>query len=613
MRNFEIDFSVSSAFVSPLFPEPLSFVDVSVYISGDYSRVALRADNDQGLFSEYEMKGYGDYRTARVKTLIKGEKQHFHFIVESEGEVWYFSKKGVTSFIPNKHDSFLLLSGLEAPDWIAGATCYQIFPDRFNNGNPSLNVKDGAYEFDGGVVSSHSFDEIPEEYEKSRCLDFFNGDLKGIEDKIDYLKDLGITCLYLNPINSSLTVHRYDSIDFFSVDEKLGGDEALASLIAKCHENGIRVVVDISINHTGANHPWFLKAKSDPESEEAGFYYKEGADYRYWQGVKTLPQLNYNSEKLRQLIYKGENSVLKKYLRAPFCQDGWRLDVAPELGRTERQALTKEVWREVRKEVKSINGKAYLVGEDWGDATEYLEGDMWDATMNYFGSGRILRRWMGEADRFLCCGWGHDPGVCRPYTGDEVADAVEEGNADVPDQLRFFQMNLIDSHDTPRLENDEKVFRKDLYKGAVSALYFLPGFPSVYYGDEVNLAGRMGSVEGSRYPMEWKEEKWDMEILSHYRALGALRKEYNSLFACGATKAFGFSLSAFGLLRYERDRALLLIATQGDREETIEFEYPFLSGWKAEVLMGNANVELIDDCYEITVKKGENPIILFKK
>ena len=611
MRNFEIEFCVSDTYVNPLYPAPLEETELKVLAEGSFSSIEVRIEDSMGLWSNYPMTQKGKFYSALVQTLIKGEYQHFYFVIHSENEVWYYSQKGVSTCYPNKKDSFCLITGLTVPLWVASSTCYQIFPDRFCNGDTSNDVKNGEYSFDGGVVNTHSFDEIPEEFEKSRCLDFFNGDLKGIESKIDYLKELGITCLYLNPINASLTVHRYDSINFFQVDKKLGGDEALINLIKKCHENGIRVVVDISINHTGSNHPWFLRAKEEPNSEASLFYYKKGEDYRYWANVKTLPQLNYNCEKLRSIIYREKDSAMQKYLASPFNQDGWRLDVAPELGRTEKETLTKEVWREVHDSLKGVKEDLYLVGEDWNDAADYLQGDMWDGTMNYFGSGRILRRWMGEEDRFLVDGWGHAPKSTRPFTGDEMVDSFYNSQVSIPGQMNYFQMNLIDSHDTPRLQNDSAIYNEEIYKGVMLSLYMLPGLPNIYYGNEINLKGRMGSVEGSRYPMCWDESKWDVKLLEYFKKLGQLRKSYSKELSFGALKLFAFNDTAFGIYRYSEEKGVLAIVNRSSKFNNIELDSFLFSGLESFVIDGSVNVNE-SDCCDLTLPPFESVILLFR-
>ena len=469
-------------------------------------------------------------------------------------------------FPPEAKNHFTITPSLESPKWIASSYCYQIFPDRFCNGDPSNDVRDGEYFYNGTYVTSHSFDEKPANYEKARCVDFYNGDLKGVEDKLDYLASLGVSCIYLNPIGRSYTVHRFDAIDYFHVDEKLGGDEALVSLIGKAHEKGIRVVVDISINHTSTENEWFKKAAADPESEEAGYYYidKDGR-FATWAGIDTMPQLNFNSQKLRDRLYRKEDSVMQKFLRKPFNQDGWRLDVAPELGRNKTDQLCKEVWREVHQYLKAVNKDIYLVGEDWNDASEYLEGDMWDATMNYYGSGRPLRSWLGERDRYLTEAWGHSPEADVPYNAYELAAALQTSMDAGYDLSRYFRMNLYDSHDTPRLHNHIAIYNQKRYEGVVMALCLLPGMPNIYYGDEVGLDGEMGSVEGSRYPMWWDEKKWNKDTLSVHRLMGEIRKDKDLAFA--SVYFLPLDDDALAILRRTEKRAWLLILNKGESRD----------------------------------------------
>ena len=575
-----ISSQVSSEFVSPLFPRQGDDVEIKIYTGNlDVTNVCAFT-NRFGLEWRYEMTKDGLYYKCIVKAPYKCENLRYYFSFTYEDKIYYLSKKGITLWAPCSKDHFTIVTDYTSPKYIASSTCYQIFPDRFFNGDKSNDVKNGEYEFNGGVVSSHTFDEIPDEYEKARCVDFFNGDLKGIEDKLEYLKDLGITVLYINPILRSRTVHRFDCIDYFNVDEKLGGNEALISLTSKAHEMGIKIIIDISINHTGSDHEWFKKALKDPTSEEASYYYKkEDGSFLYWQDVDTLPQLNYNNQKLRDIVYRSADAAMKKFLLPPYSIDGWRLDVAPELGRTETDQLCKEVWREVRTSLREVKDDIYLVGEDWNDATEYLEGDMWDATMNYFGSGRLLRSWMGEKDRFQCTGWGHSPEIEKhsmdAYT---LALAFKDTENASQDLSRFFRMNLFDSHDTPRLHNDLAIYDEDIYKGVVMALYMLPGMPNIYYGDEISIDGKLGSVEASRYPMQWDEEKWNMSMLNTHKMMGKLRKENDDL-AFASAYYIPLNNDTLTIFRKGKEKGYLLLMNKHYEKQEIKLEHEYFKDY----------------------------------
>ena len=519
---------VSSLFVSPLFPKAGEEVTVSIAFSCRPESVLFRYSADDGLEWTAGMNEAGTLNGAflySVKAKVSQNYFRYYFIFFQDGKSYYYSHRGISRHVPGVIDRFSLIPGYQAPGWVAGSTCYQVFPDRFFNGDPSVGAKAGEYSFDGGTVTTPVFTSVPKPFPESRCLDFYNGDLKGIAMKADYLKALGIDTIYVNPINMSMTVHRYDAVDYFHVDPKLGGDEALQELTSVLHSKGIRLIVDISINHTGTEAVWFKKAMADPGSEEAEYYYIDKDGVKYWQGVETLPQLNYGSKKLRNRIWEGQDSVIRAFLRPPYSIDGWRFDVAPEVGRAGKDQYTSEVWRGVRKAIKEENPEAYIVAESWDESAPYLNGDMWDGIMNYYGAGRMFRSWMGERDHYLTEGWGHDPASEEPWTGEELSEGLNAALKGIPDQIRYFQLNLFDSHDTPRLHNNDRIMDRETYKGVVILQYLLPGMPSTYYGDEIQLDGKLGTVEASRYPMCWDEEKWDKDMLGLYRMLGALRKE----------------------------------------------------------------------------------------
>lgn len=569
-----VDSSVSQTYVDPLYPKTGESVLISMQISKESELFSASlfvfhhgSEHPHSLKSEE----CGQRLLYRASVTMPDEPMYWYFVLFACDRAYYYSRKGVSASPPSLYDSFFLKPDIIDVSWVGSSTCYQIFPDRFKESDPSVGAKDGEYTFDGGKVQTMDFSEKPLPFDEGKCLDFFNGDLKGIEDAIPHFKALGVNVLYLNPIGVSRTTHRYDCCDFFHIDEKLGGDEAFISLTRKLHDEGIRIVVDISINHTGIEHPWLLKAQQDRDSEEASFYYfNEDGSVACWEDVPTLPQLNYNSSRLRALIYKGEDSALIRFLKEPYLQDGWRLDVASVLGRRGDDQLCEEVWREVRKSVKAENEQVYLVGENWVDSAPFLQGDMWDGTMNYLGSSRPLRSWMGETDRFLSEGWGHDPKPTRAYTAVELAQALESQLASLPAQMHPMQMNLLDSHDTTRFHATPNQFDFAIYSGSVMLLYLLPGMPSLYYGDEIGLEGPYGSVEDSRYPMQWDRTKWDMRFYDLYLFVGDIRKRYGMMLKSSAHKVVYADDTSLVFARYDSQVALLgIINKHGEPKELI--------------------------------------------
>lgn len=497
---------------------------------------------------------------------------YFSFQLETE-EGWFFStRKGLLPFHPTQSAMFSIDTGLDSDDWVPGATFYQIFPDRYRNGNPSIGVRTDEYIFDGHRTIALSEDEDPPSYQDGWCLDFYNGDLDGIGQSIDHLVDMGITAVYLNPIFSAKTNHRYDCTDFFHVDEHLGGDGALIRLSERLHEAGIRLMLDISINHSGIEHPWFKKALEDPSSLETEFYYRDGSgNFIFWEGVHTLPQLNYSSGELRRIMYRGDDAVLRKFLRPPFSIDAWRFDVGTDTGRREADQFCHRIWQEVRTAVKEESRQTYIIGEAWEDASSYIQGDQWDSAMNYFGCGRLLRRWYGQQDTYLMENWGHSDESGRPLTGKELSDAIFQHLLSIPEQFVHRQFNLIDSHDTMRLHNHKRIFDWDLYEGIVMLLYVLPGVPSIYYGDEIGIDGTIESNEGARYPMLWDREKWDQRFVGLYRGLGGLRKD-SPLFAYGDWHTLWYDGTTVVFSRIYHSEGLLLVLNRAGEEKELSID-----------------------------------------
>lgn len=306
-------------------------------------------------------------------------------------------------------------------------------------------------------------------------------------------------------------------------------------------------------------------------------------------------------------MYRGENSVMKKYLRKPYDIDGWRLDVAPEAGRRGSEQLCRDLWMDVNRELRKVKKDLYIVGEDWDDSTLFLQGDMWNATMNYYGSGRPLRSWTGERDRFLIPGYGHAPDEEENFTAEDMCAFFKAAVDSVPGQTPYLQMNLIDSHDTPRLHNHTKIFDRDIYKGVLLALYMLPGMPNIYYGDEVLLSGTIDSNEGARYPMEWREEYQDKDMLSYVRMLGEIRKDEDLAYSASLFRAL--DEKAFALIRVTGSKAWAAVINRGEGRE-VGLDLEFLPSAGASVILGDGRTEVRDNRLFITLGEKRSLLIL---
>jgi alpha-glucosidase len=610
MNNWKnlIDSGVSSLYVKPLYPKKNANVTISVRITDNVKNVHLFVringtySNMDCFINREENKAYCTIDT------LQNDYIYYYFAIKENEEYYYYGKKGLNQALVSERDMFCIKTDIKPPTWVSGSTCYQIFPDRFCNGDKSIDPVDSQYKFDGGIVKKMDFNTPPLEFDEGRCLDFYGGDLQGIINSIDYFKRLSVNCLYLNPIGVSRTTHRYDCADFFHIDEKLGGDEMFIKMVDELHKADIKVIIDISINHTGTDHPWFIKAKEDKNSKEASYYYiGENGEVACWEGVPTLPQLNYTNEELRGLIYKNEDSVLRKFLKDPFNQDGWRLDVAEVVGRRGNDQLTEEIWKEVHDSIKSEREDAYLVGEAWNDAVEYLQGDMWDAQMNYVGCGRAIRRWLGEKDRFLLENWGSNPGKTLAYDALALKDHIK-GYLDTQlSQMAFFQMNLFDSHDTPRLHNNSEVYNEELYKGGVMLSYMLPGMPSTYYGDEIGLDGTVNSVEMWRYPMQWNEEKWNKSVFETYCELGKFRAENIDVLSDSAWCFLNCDENHMSFARYNDNKALILIMNKAEGEFEIDLKH--LVANKSSVEIGSGEVQLQSGKLNCKLEKNKSIIV----
>ncbi len=509
---------------------------------------------------------------------VTERRMQYQFYLVTDEAIWFYTQKGVSTCMPDHAYDFVLLADYVQPAWVKEAVFYQIFPERFCNGDPSNDVRAGEYAQEGHpAIHMDHWTDRPLSYQQGFCLDFFGGDLQGIQQKIPYLKELGVTALYLNPIFRAPSVHKYDCVDYFHVDPHFGGDEALAALSAALHENGMKLILDISINHTGANHRWFNRdgmffpttegAYHNADAPERGYYFfGEGSAYHGWAGNANLPTLNYTSQALRDVIYRAEDSVLKKWLKPPYSIDGWRFDVADTFARNDDIQLAHELWPEIRQSIREENPQAYILAEDWGDCAGYLQGDEWDSPMSYFTCGRPIRQFFGQDDHFL----RYDP-VLRdlPYkmTAAELRERVLQHLSRLPWLMWENQFNLFDSHDISRLHNDPAISNM-AWRGAVYFQFILPGAASIYYGDEAAIDGELGSNEGCRYPMPWDKDYKNGENYRLYHTMAHLKKAHPAL-SHGGVKFLCAEGYTAAIARFTADEAYLAVLSNGDEPTTI--------------------------------------------
>ncbi len=392
------------------------------------------------------------------------------------------------------------------PEWVKDAVFYQVFPDRF--ATSERLVKPANLEPWGSPPTVHGYK---------------GGDLLGVAERLDHIRALGVTALYLNPVFQSTANHRYHTHDYYRVDPLLGGDGALRELLERAHERGMRVILDGVFNHASRG---FLQFNDVLENGEKSPYldwffvnrhplnaYGGGElGYQAWWNLPALPKLNVANPRVREFLL----DVAAHWLR--FGADGWRLDVPAEID-------DDDFWREFRVRCRAVRPDAYIVGEIWDAAGRWLQGDMFDGVMNY----PLARAVYGLVGRDLDAAEAAKSGLGHMERIDAATFAKRMGElvTRYPEEASFGQLNLLDSHDTPRLatilRGDETAIRQ-----ALLLLYAFPGAPCLYYGDEIGLRG--GHDPRNRGTMPWSEEPtWDMELMTYVRRLGALRAELEPL------------------------------------------------------------------------------------
>ncbi len=588
-------------FLEPERPSPGDELDVRLRVVRDapISRVYVRAildGIDHHLPVELERRGERfDWYRARIS--LRQPAMRYHFLMRTvDGSTLYYTRAGVTTVFPTEDHDFTVNTAYRPPDWVRRSVFYQIFPDRFHRGDRSLGVRDA--EITRGEFSSREmdWDDDPLSYPEGGSLDFFNGDLPGIEAKLDYLTELGVSAIYLTPVFTAKTNHRYDCLDYFSVDPHLGGDKALASLVAAAHRRGMKVVLDVSINHVGVEHPWANGMCVDGRTVDV--IQRDEGEAVHWAGVPDLLKLDYAVPELRDRIYRAPDSVVQRYLRPPFNIDGWRFDVASETGRyAARQEQGHEIWREIRSVVRAVNPRAYILGEHWHQSNEYLRGDQWDSAMNYFASGRLLRMWLGEQDRFA------DPGAPeatpgRRITGWELMRLLEQHFTRIPSGVVLTQFNLLDSHDVTRLHTNCSVFDWDVYEGAVMLLAMLPGTFSVYYGDEIGISGTLDGDHGKRFPMRWSPSEWDERFVRLYRLVAHLKREREAL-QRGSFRVLQAGDDSLVVARFTTDEAFVLVLNRRDERTEFVVDTAVLGMGKADALTRVDSIELDGDTLRV--------------
>jgi alpha-glucosidase len=483
----------------------------------------------------------------------------YRFLLMTVDGPWWYNGTGLHRHIPTDAQDFRLLADYVTPSWVRDSVFYQIFPDRFADGDPSNNVRDGEFAYHGRPARARQWGEPPSHYTQGGTGEFFGGDLVGIEQHLDDILELGANALYLNPVFTAYSNHRYDVIDYFNVDPHLGGNGALASLRRAMDERDMHLILDIVPNHCGVGHPWFMAAQRDRNARTAAYFsfFDHPDDYACWLGHKGLPKLNYRSEALREVMYSGEKAVFRHWLRPPYGVDGWRIDVANMLARQGADQLGVQVARGIRRAVKQENPAAYLLGENFFDSSSQLQGDQWDATMNYVGFSIPLWHWLSRfsVNQF---GWTEAVTSDIAWPTRAVVDTWTTFRAAIPWTIALQQFNLLGSHDTTRIRTlvgDDPA----LLRLAVGLLMTYVGVPSIFYGDEIGLEGRDSTT---RACMPWDRGMWDNDLRDFYQTLIKLRRTSKALIE-GGFQILSVEEDTLAYLRDVDEERIIVIGNRG--------------------------------------------------
>lgn len=494
---------------------PIKSIFIRIVEDGEIPKFPMQKEQETPLFTLWA-----------GKIEIKQPRLDYHFKLMTDVGAYYYTALGISRAESPDYYDFKLLADYQAPLWVRDQVFYQIFPERFHNGDPTNDVKDGEWIHEGVPTYKAQWGELPTPWRQGRSADFFGGDVNGITQKLDYIQSLGVTALYLTPIFTASTNHHYDINNFHEVDPHFGGNAALAELRAETTKRNIRLMLDITPNHIGVNHHWFAAAQQDHNTPEFGFFFYDEKNKKFenWLGVPLLIKLNYSSQKLRDLIYRNPDSALRSWLQPPYSIDAWRLDVANMTGNLRALQLDHEVWAELRPYLKNDNPDIYIMGEYIMDGTPHTQGDELDAIMNYQGFNIPVRRWLG----------GEDIGVAdeQPYGDthrlptDAMALQWQRFIAAVPYVIALQQFNQLDSHDTTRIL---QVVRGDkaLQRLGTALLMAFPGVPCLYYGGEIGMTG--GKDPDNRRCMPWDETTWDKDLLAFHQRVIEIRKNAPAL------------------------------------------------------------------------------------
>ena len=595
-----------------------------VYYITDEGKIEMKKTSSDSLFDYYEIR------------ITAGEEPLYYYFQAEKGEqVCFYDRLGADADFKGSH-AFCITPGFHTPEWAKGAVMYQIYIDRFCNGDPDNDVTDDEYIYIGCPVQQvKDWNAEPETMDVGR---FYGGDLQGVWDKLDYLQYLGVEVIYFNPLFVSPSNHKYDSQDYEHIDPHYGvivrdggqavpkgavsnedasryrlrsaapenltaSDAFFAEFVEELHRRGMRVIIDGVFNHCGSFNKWMDREKiyQKEGNYEPGAYcsadspyrdffrffnndpgaWPDNGNYDGWWGHETLPKLNYEDS------VKLENYILgigKKWVSSPYNVDGWRLDVAADLGTTKE--YNHDFWKRFRMAVKSANPQAIILAEHYGDPKEWLQGDEWDTVMNYDAFMEPITWFLTGMEKHSD---SSRPDLCN--NADYFVNAITHHMSAMTTPSLQTAMNELSNHDHSRFltrtnhmtgrvehlghEAAESYTNSAILREAVVMQMTWPGAPTIYYGDEAGVCGFTDPDNRRTYP--WGHE--DKEMIEFHKEVIAIHKRYWA-FRTGSVKMLMWQEGVLAYARFNDRRQFAIIVN--NRSEAVTLHVPV---WPAEVPM----------------------------
>lgn len=639
-------------------PEPSAYDEVTIKFrtkKNNVDKVYLVCGNEKYLMLKTETDSFFDYYSQQIQ--LEGREIHYYFEIYAGKMSCYFNYRGVQKEAVRECD-FRLIPGYKTPEWAKGAVMYQIYVDRFYNGDPKNDVLTDEYRYIGAnTVKVEDWNKYPD---AMGVREFYGGDLQGVLDKMDYLQDLGIDVIYFNPLFVSPSNHKYDIQDYDYIAPHFGkivmdegellqpgqenrfatryinrvsnkanleaSNELFAEVVKEAHRRGIKVILDGVFNHCGSFNKWMDRERiyENAEGYEKGAYVEESSPYHNyfafhhqaawpynhnydgWWGHDTLPKLNYEGSKD---LFEYIMHIARKWVSPPYNVDGWRLDVAADLGHSPE--YNHYFWKEFYKTVKQANPNAVVLAEHYGNPREWLNGKEWDSIMNYDA-------FMEPVTWFLTGMQKHSDDFREDMLGnaDSFWDSMHYNGANMAMPSLYMAMNELSNHDHSRFLTRTNHFvgrtnshgpeaannnvNKAVLREAVVIQMTWPGAPTVYYGDEAGVTGFTDPDNRRTYP--WGRE--DKELIRFHKDMIAIHKK-NREFLTGSLKYMEGEHNVIGYGRFNKEGQSAILINNNDYEITKE-----LSVWYLGTPKTGTMKRLILTTWEgYTTEEAEYPIV----